>query len=246
MARKLVSLAQYEMQAAANKGGAKEMYNNSGWSVGNNAARSTGQRAAAGSSGKRTGGASAGTAQSAGGTAQSQLLELYSAQQAALRAARRAAYESTVADQQRQYQQNLSRVNAAADQALREAYLNKMESLKGLNQALTAQGLSGGASETALAGLYNNNLAAAYNTMKTGEISDLKSFAGDLARFYASNAGKAVSAGQGGEGASAIWYALARRALGTGADSDEVQRQLSGAGADRQMVEQIMALLSDG
>ena len=40
MARKLVSLAQYEMQAAANKGGAKEMYNNSGWSVGNNAARS--------------------------------------------------------------------------------------------------------------------------------------------------------------------------------------------------------------
>ena len=52
MARKLVSLAQYEMQAAANKGGAKEMYNNSGWSVGNNAARSTGQRAAAGSSGK--------------------------------------------------------------------------------------------------------------------------------------------------------------------------------------------------
>lgn len=275
MARKLVSLAQYEMQAAANKGGAKEMYNNSGWSVGNNAARSTGQRAAAGSSGKRTGGASAGTAQSAGGTAQSQLLELYSAQQAALRAAlraaRRAAYESTVADQQRQYQQNLSRVNAAADQALREAYLNKMESLKGLNQALTAQGLSGGASETALAGLYNNygsarsqieaqrleqqgnlqstlqsNLAAAYNTMKTGEISDLKSFAGDLARFYASNAGKAVSTGQGGEGASAIWYALARRALGTGADSDEVQRQLSGAGADRQMVEQIMALLSNG
>ena len=82
MARKLVSLAQYEMQAAANKGGAKEMYNNSGWSVGNNAARRTGQRAAAGSSGKRTGGASAGTAQSAGGTAQSQLLELYSAQQA--------------------------------------------------------------------------------------------------------------------------------------------------------------------
>ena len=69
---------------------------------------------------------------------------------------KRQAYESTVADQQRQYQQNLSRVNAAADQALREAYLNKMESLKGLNQALTAQGLSGGASETALAGLYNN------------------------------------------------------------------------------------------
>ena len=156
MARKLVSLAQYEMQAAANKGGAKEMYNNSGWSVGNNAARRTGQRAAAGSSGKHTGGASARTAQSAGGTAQSQLLELYSAQQAALRAARRAAYETTVADQQRQYQQNLSRVNAAADQALREAYLNKMESLKGLNQALTAQGFSGGASETALAGLYNN------------------------------------------------------------------------------------------
>ena len=271
MARKLVSLAQYEMQAAAHKGGAKEMYNNSGWSVGHNAARSTGQGAAAASSGKRTAGASAGTAAGAGSTAQSQLLELYSAQQAALRAARRAAYESTVADQQRQYQLNLGRVNAAADQALREAYLNKMESLKGLNQALTAQGLSGGASETALAGLYNNygsarsqieaqrleqqgnlqstlqsNLAAAYNTMKTGEISDLKSFAGDLARFYASNAGKAVSTGQGGEGASAIWYALARRALGTGADSDEVQRQLSGAGADRQMVEQIMALLSDG
>ena len=264
MARKLVSLAQYEMQAAANKGGAKEMYNNSGWSVGNNAARSTGQGAAAASSGKRT-------AAGAGSTAQSQLLELYSAQQAALRAARRAAYESTVADQQRQYQQNLGRVNAAADQALREAYLNRMESLKGLNQALTAQGLSGGASETALAGLYNNygnarsqieaqrleqqgnlhstlqsNLAAAYNTMKTGEISDLKSFASDLARFYATNAGKAVSTGQGGEGASAIWYALARRALGTGADSDEVQRQLSGAGADQQMVEQIMALLSDG
>ena len=91
MARKLVSLAQYEMQAAANKGGAKERYNNGGWSVGKNAARGTGRRAAAASSGKRTAGASAGTAAGAGGTAQSQLLELYSAQQAALRAARRAA-----------------------------------------------------------------------------------------------------------------------------------------------------------
>ena len=36
MARKLVSLAQYEKQAAE-QGGARKMYNNSGWSVGNNA-----------------------------------------------------------------------------------------------------------------------------------------------------------------------------------------------------------------
>ena len=55
-----------------------------------------------------------------------------------------------------QYDYSKSNINTDADRSLKEAYVNKMLSQKNLQQQLTAQGLSGGASESAIAGLINN------------------------------------------------------------------------------------------
>lgn len=55
-----------------------------------------------------------------------------------------------------QYDYSKSNINTDADRSLKEAYVNKMLSQKNLQQQLTAQGLSGGASESAIAGLINS------------------------------------------------------------------------------------------
>ena len=54
------------------------------------------------------------------------------------------------------YEHSKAGINTDAESALQQAYINKMLSLKNLPQQLAAQGLSGGASESTLAGLYNN------------------------------------------------------------------------------------------
>ena len=55
-----------------------------------------------------------------------------------------------------QYDYSKGNINADADKSLKEAYINKMLSQKNLQQQLSAQGISGGASESATAGLINN------------------------------------------------------------------------------------------
>ncbi len=55
-----------------------------------------------------------------------------------------------------QYDYSKGNINTDADRSLKEAYVNKMLSQKNMQQQLSAQGISGGASESAMAGLINN------------------------------------------------------------------------------------------
>ena len=70
--------------------------------------------------------------------------------------ARDEAYRAAAAAQQKNYEYAQSQVDSATDRALQEAYVNKMLALRDLPQQMAGQGLSGGGSETSLAGLYNN------------------------------------------------------------------------------------------
>ena len=87
--------------------------------------------------GKKAAAATAGSGSAA--NAEAVMLELLNARYAAQEAARRAAYEDTAARQRAQYEASLAQVNTAADSALRQAYLNRMNSLRGLNQSLAAR-----------------------------------------------------------------------------------------------------------
>lgn len=81
-------------------------------------------------------------------------------------AARNAAY-NVAANQQKQnlgYAQ--TQLDDTTNAALREAYINKMQSLRTLPQNLTAQGLHGGMTETTL-GSMHNNYANARNQLET-------------------------------------------------------------------------------
>lgn len=65
-------------------------------------------------------------------------------------------YNKGVGTLQNSYKNSLNKINDNAQQSMQEAYINKMLSQKNLSQQLAAQGLSGGASESATAGLINN------------------------------------------------------------------------------------------
>lgn len=65
-------------------------------------------------------------------------------------------YNSTLGQLQSDYEHGAAGVNYNADNALQQAYINQMMTLKSLPQQLSAQGIGGGAAETTLAGVYNN------------------------------------------------------------------------------------------
>lgn len=67
-------------------------------------------------------------------------------------------------------------IESDSARALQEAYINKMLSQKNLQQQLTAQGISGGASESAIAGLINNygNARNEIDTTKNNNLADLE------------------------------------------------------------------------
>ena len=54
------------------------------------------------------------------------------------------------------YNSSANTVNQDADRSLKQAYINNMLNRKNLNQQLSSQGLSGGATESTLARLFNN------------------------------------------------------------------------------------------
>ena len=54
------------------------------------------------------------------------------------------------------YNSSANTVNQDADRSLKQAYINNMLNRKNLNQQLSSQGLSGGATESTLARMYNN------------------------------------------------------------------------------------------
>ena len=115
-------------------------------------------------------------------------------------AAAQADFDAAMAGLQRGYDAGVGAVNADTAESLQQAYISHMMNQKNLGQQLAALGRSGGASETALLGLYNqygrnrgaledarnrqlNQLAlqlaqaqadqtAAYNQTKTGYATD--------------------------------------------------------------------------
>lgn len=87
------------------------------------------------------------------------------------------------------YDASKTDINADAEASLREAYINNMLNRKNLNQALTAQGLNGGASESTQASMLNQ-YGNARNTIETQEAKNLA----DLLRTYNDNLSSAQNA----------------------------------------------------
>ena len=103
-------------------------------------------------------------------------------------------YNDALAQLQASYDSGARGVNQNADSAQQQAYINYMMSKRDLPQALLAQGLTGGMSESALAGMYNSygnnrntidrgrneSLAALLDTLNSNRSSALQSYNSQL------------------------------------------------------------------
>ena len=76
-------------------------------------------------------------------------------------------YDESVGILDRNNANNRNAINADAENAMRQAYINNMLSRKSLQQAMTAQGLNGGATETTRASMENNYGNARNNIDRT-------------------------------------------------------------------------------
>lgn len=76
----------------------------------------------------------------------------------------------------KQYNSSRSSINSDAEDSLRQAYINNMLSQKNLGQQMSAQGLTGGASESTMANMANNygNARNAINTVANTNLSNLE------------------------------------------------------------------------
>lgn len=149
---------------------------------------------------------------------QEQYLQMIREQEEAQRKAREEAYNTAAAQQKSNYDYASGNVNSATNDALREAYINRMLTERNLQQQLTAQGLNGGASETTTASMYNNyanarnqlererqnqigslsniyqnNMAQLEAQKASGEAAAISDYAPQLANFFASNIPSSVS-----------------------------------------------------
>lgn len=189
-----------------------------------------------------------------------ELKSIYDAAAEAQRRARRAAYEEAAKAQKAVYDQNVAKVNDATDKALREAYINKMQTQRTMGQQMAAQGLNGGYSETTAAGLQNNygnarnaletergnqlndlnitlqnNLAAARNILDSGTASDYAQYQTNMANLYANNPVQTMSLEQNGAGignGGATLYQLYQQMVAGGATPTEAMKYLKNAGYD--------------
>lgn len=98
-------------------------------------------------------------------------------------------YDSTLKSLEADYNASKESINNDAAKSLREAYINRMQSQKNLAQNMAAQGLSGGASETTMAGL-SNNYGNARNNIETTANENL----GNLRNLYDKNRNAALQA----------------------------------------------------
>lgn len=80
------------------------------------------------------------------------------------------------------YDASKGNINTDSANSLREAYVNYMNNRKNLNQALTAQGITGGAAESTIAGL-GNTYGNARNAIDVATLDNLS----ELERVYAQN-----------------------------------------------------------
>lgn len=89
------------------------------------------------------------------------------------------------------YNNSQNKINNQAEDSMKEAYVNKMLSMKNLSQKLAAQGISGGASESAVAGLLNN-----YGNARNGIQRTWNDNLADLEQTYNTNLNDLYSAYQ--------------------------------------------------
>lgn len=97
--------------------------------------------------------------------------------------------DSTLKNLQTDYDASKASINNDAEKSSREAYINSMLSKKNLAQNMAAQGLSGGASETTMAGM-ENNYGNARNEIATTANENL----GNLLDLYNKNRNSAQQA----------------------------------------------------
>ena len=161
-------------------------------------------------------------AQQAAADAQRRAEEQMRAAQEAQRRAREEAYQRSAAQQKTNYEYGQGELNRATDNALQQAYINRMLQQRNLAQQLSAQGLNGGASETTTAGMlnnynnsrnaleterqnqlasllntYQNNMAQLENQRASGDAADLSQYQTNLANLTANNANNLISLMQG-------------------------------------------------
>ena len=87
---------------------------------------------------------------------------------------REAAYQKAAAAQKENLSFATNQLTDTTNDALKQAYINKMQTLRNLPQQMSAQGLNGGASETTLASM-NNNYGNARNQLETERLKQLAS-----------------------------------------------------------------------
>lgn len=197
---------------------------------------------------------------SGGGNAYDNIRSAYESALAEQRRARQRAYDAAVSAQRAEYDANVNKVNSQADKALREAYINKMQTQRTMGQQMAAQGLNGGYSETTAAGLQNNygnarnaletergkqlndlnitlqnNLAAARNILDSGTASDYAQYQTNMANLYANNPVQTMSLEQSGAGignSGATLYQLYQQMVAGGATPTEAMSYLKKSGYD--------------
>lgn len=195
-----------------------------------------------------------------GGNAYDNIRSAYESALAEQRKARQRAYDAAVSAQRAEYDANVNKVNSQADKALREAYINKMQTQRTMGQQMAAQGLNGGYSETTAAGLQNNygnarnaletergnqlndlnitlqnNLAAARNILDSGTASDYAQYQTNMANLYANNPVQTMSLEQKGAGignSGSTLYQLYQQMVAGGATPTEAMKYLKNAGYD--------------
>ena len=195
-----------------------------------------------------------------GGNAYDNIRSAYESALAEQRRARQRAYDAAVSAQRAEYDANVNKVNNQADKALREAYINKMQTQRTMGQQMAAQGLNGGYSETTAAGLQNNygnarnaletergnqlndlnitlqnNLAAARNILDSGTASDYAQYQTNMANLYANNPVQTMSLEQNGAGignSGSTLYQLYQQMVAGGATPTEAMSYLKKSGYD--------------
>ena len=152
---------------------------------------------------------------------------------------REAAYQKAAAAQKENLSFATNQLNDTTNDALKQAYINKMQTLRNLPQQMSAQGLNGGASETTLASMnnnygnarnqleterlkqlanlqntYQNNLAQLEAQRASGDAAQLSNLAPTLANLVATNTPASVNITQGSGGNASNVSAWLRKLMG--------------------------------
>lgn len=133
-----------------------------------------------------------------------QVLAQIKAAQEAEQRARDDAYNKAAAAQKSAYDNNVNKLNGATEDALREAYINRMLSQRNLQQQLSAQGISGGASETTQASMLNN-----YENSRNSLEKERQQQLANLMQTYQNNMASLEQQRASGQAASLGQYQLA-------------------------------------